>query len=76
MAQVTIYMDNNLEQKIKQMAKDAGVSISKFISNTLEKNTSDSWHNDTKNLKGAWDDFPNLETIRDTNFSDIKREEF
>ena len=36
MAQVTIYMDNNLEENVKKLAKSTGVSISKFISNILE----------------------------------------
>ena len=31
MAQITIYIDNNLEEKIKEVAKSTGQSISKYI---------------------------------------------
>ena len=35
MAQITIYIDNNLEEKIKEVAKNTGQSISKYISNAI-----------------------------------------
>lgn len=76
MAQVTIYMENSLEEKVKQMAKDTGVSISKFIASSLEKNLDNSWSKDVKNLQGSWGDFPSVEEIRDEQTQDIKREEF
>lgn len=75
MAQVTIYMDNNLEQKIKELSINSGVSISKFISNILEKNLNSKWSDEIKSLSGSWSDFPKLEELRDTK-EDIKREEF
>lgn len=75
MAQVTIYMDNNLEQKIKELSINSGISISKFISNILEKNLSSKWSEEIKSLSGSWSDFPTLEELRDTK-EDIKREEF
>jgi len=32
MAQVTIYMNNNIETKVKKLAKEMNISISKYIS--------------------------------------------
>jgi metal-responsive CopG/Arc/MetJ family transcriptional regulator len=75
MAQITIYIDNNLEEKIKEVAKSTGQSISKYISNAIEQKLNNSWNEDIKNLSGSWSDFPTLEEIRN-NTIDIKREEF
>jgi hypothetical protein len=36
MAQVTIYIANNLESQIKAMASSLNISISKYISTILE----------------------------------------
>lgn len=75
MAQITIYIDNNLEEKIKEVAKSTGQSISKYISNAIEQKLNNSWNEDIKNLSGSWSDFPALEEIRN-NTIEIKREEF
>lgn len=66
MAQITIYIDNNLEEK----TKSTGQSISKYILNTIEQKLNNSWNEDIKNLSGSWSDFPTLEEIR-SNTNDI-----
>jgi len=76
MAQVTIYIDNNLEENIKRLAKNTGESISKFISKILEQNISSNWDNEIKDLAGSWSDFPTIEDIKNTQAKDTKREEF
>lgn len=75
MAQVTIYLDNSLEVKIKEIAKQSGLSISKFISKTLEQNIKSSWDNDVKKLSGSWNDFCSIEKIQNTT-PDVPRESF
>ncbi len=76
MAQVTIYMDNNLETKVKEVANSLNLSISKFISSLLEKNIQNEWNENIKNLSGSWSDFPTLDEIRESKVDDVKREEF
>jgi len=76
MAQVTIYIDNNLEENIKKLAKNTGESISKFISKILEQNISSRWDSDIKNLSGSWSDFPTIEYTENIQVKDTKREEF
>mgnify|MGYP005865868015 CR=1 FL=1 len=75
MAQVTIYMDSSLEAKIKEVAKQSGLSISKFIAKTLEQKVQNSWDDDIQNLSGSWSDFCTLEEIR-SNTPDKARELF
>ncbi len=70
MAQITIYIDNNLEEKIKEVAKNTGQSISKYISNAIEQKLNNSWNEDVKTLSGSWSDFPTLKEIR-SNTKDI-----
>ena len=77
MAQVTIYMDNNLEENVKKLAKSTGVSISKFISNILEQKVSSSWDDSVRKLSGSWsDDTAFSEYLRSHKTPDIKREVF
>lgn len=73
MAQVTIYMDYQLEQKIKNRAKQTSTSISKLISSILQKSLDDSWSSQTKELCGTWDD---IQPLENTTTKDIKRDPF
>ncbi len=76
MAQVTIYMDNNLEEKVKRLAKSTGISISKFISNILEQKVKTSWDDSVRELSGSWsDDAAFDEDIKSYKTVDAKREE-
>jgi len=77
MAQVTIYMNNNIEQKVKKLAKSMNISISKYISTILEQKTADSWDSSTKELSGAWSDFSTISEIRSNEkVKDVQREVF
>lgn len=69
MAQVTIYINNELESKIKNKALSLNISISKFIAKILEQKIDNEWNADVKELAGSWKDFPELKEIE-------KREEF
>ena len=77
MAQVTIYIPNDLESKIKEKASALNLSISKFISTLLEQKVQNEWSPSSRKLAGAWDDdFPTLEKIRADQGEDVPREAF
>ena len=76
MAQVTIYIPNDLESQIKVMASSLNISISKFISTILEQKVKNEWSSGSRKLAGAWDDFPTLQEIRANQGHDVQREEF
>lgn len=68
-------MNNNIESKVKKLAKPMNMSISKYITNILEQKTIDTCDNDIKSLSGTWSDFPSIEEIRkDSHVADAKRE--
>ena len=75
MAKITIYINSELESKVKKIANSLNISISKYISTIVEKNIEDSWNPKVKKLAGSWSDFPTIEEIRDSSAKDIKREE-
>lgn len=75
MAQITIYINNELESKVKKIANSLNISISKYISTIVEKNIQDSWNPKVKKLAGSWSDFPTIDEIRSNSAKDIKREE-
>lgn len=74
MGQVTIYLNNDLEKKIKKMAQLTNVSISKYIASMLEQKISDEWSPNVKAMAGSWSDFPEPEALRKESAADIKRE--
>ncbi len=76
MAQITIYINNDLESKVKEIAHSQEISISKYISTVIEKNINNNWNPNIKKLAGSWSDFPTIEEIRNSNAEDVKREEF
>jgi len=76
MAQVTIYIPNDLETQIKAMASSLNISISKFIATTLEQKVKNEWSSSSRELAGSWDDFPSLEEIRANQGKDTEREAF
>ena len=76
MGQVTIYVDDELETKLKTEAKAAGVSVSRWVAEIIQKQTENHWPDSVKALSGAWKDFPNLDDIRTTKANDVPRETF
>ncbi len=76
MGQVTIYIDDKLESKLKTEAKAAGVSVSRWVSQLIQQQTENHWPDSVKSLSGAWQDFPDLDELRATTAKDVQRESF
>ena len=54
MGQVTIYLDNETEQKMLSMIKKSGISKSRWIAEIIKKKTTDTWPEHIVQLAGAW----------------------
>ena len=76
MAQITIYITNDLESKVKEIASSLDTSVSKYIATIIEKNINNNWNPKVKKLAGSWSDFPTIEEIRKESADDVKRETF
>ncbi len=75
MGQITIYLENEIENKLKTAAKTSELSVSKWIANIIKEKISTKWPQDVVNLAGSWkEDFPSLEEIRSSQAVDTSRE--
>ena len=75
MGQVTIYLENEIENKLKTAAKTSNLSVSKWVANIIREKISTEWPQDVVKLAGSWkENFPSLEEIRSTQGVDAKRE--
>jgi len=73
MGQITIYLENGLEEKMKAVAKSEHLSQSKWIADLIRNKLCDKWPSEVAELAGSWRDFPTAEEIRGSLGEDIKR---
>jgi len=76
MGQVTIYLDDEIESKMRASVKAMNLSQSKWIANLIKEKVTDEWPESVRKLAGSWKDFPSAEEIRQTMGKNILREEF
>jgi hypothetical protein len=76
MAQVTIYLEDEIEEKMAAAAKSAHLSKSKWIAVLINEKVANVWPESIVALAGAWDDFPSIEEVRSNLGHDVAREDF
>lgn len=74
MAQVTIYLDEETEERMDRAARDAGLSRSRWVANLIREKTTSEWPESLRRLIGGWKDFPEVEEIREGLGEDLPRE--
>jgi predicted transcriptional regulator len=74
MAQVTIYLDDETERRMKCAAEEAGVSRSRWVAEAIREKTAAEWPLAVRRLAGAWEDFPEVEELRAGLGEDARRE--
>ena len=75
MGQVTIYLEDEIEAKMRSAAKSMKVSQSKWVANIIKEKVMDEWPPSVSNLAGAWRYLPTLEEIRNFQNEDVTRED-
>ena len=76
MGQVTIYLDDETETRMKEAAKASGVAVSRWVSELVREKTATEWPEAVRQLAGAWPDFLDAETLRSAQGQDVAREPF
>ncbi len=76
MGQVTIYLEDEIENKMTKAAKSAHLSKSKWIAKLISEKVANEWPQSVVDLAGSWDDFPSIKEARKNAGIDAKREEF
>lgn len=74
MAQVTIYLDDELLTRTRAAAEAAGLSVSSWLAGLVRDRTRSAWPEDIAALAGAWRDLPMAEEIRVAQVQDLPRE--
>ena len=74
MAQITIYLDKETEEKMRAYVRAKKISQSQWVSNLIREKLQNDWPDHIAALNGAWKDFPSLEEIRGESLKDAERE--
>lgn len=74
MAQVTIYLDDEHEKKLREAARDAGVPVSRWIAGLIERHTRTQWPESVRESAGNWPDAPEPTELRNGVGHDVPRE--
>ncbi|MFA7567278.1 MAG: hypothetical protein WCY01_09655 [Alkalispirochaeta sp.] len=74
MAQITIYLDNKNEERLRKAAEEAGMSVSRWVAALIEEHTRVQWPAEVRESAGSWPDAPNSETLRKNMGTDVPRE--
>ena len=73
MGQVTIYLDEETEEKARAAARADGVSLSKWVAERIQQGARAEWPAFVRELAGAWADLPSAEQIRKAHGKDVAR---
>jgi predicted transcriptional regulator len=74
MAQLTLYLDDELETRLRAAARAANLSQSRWVANLIAEKLNDEWPASVVALAGAWSDFPEANELRSGLSEDAARE--
>ena len=74
MGQITIYLDDDTEQRLRSAAEGEGVPVSRWIGRLIREEMRTEWPPSVRKLTGAWPDFPEAEEVREGPGEDMPRE--
>jgi hypothetical protein len=74
MAQITIYLDDELIQQVKQSAAAAKVSQSQWIADLIRQHCHNDWPPAVREMAGTWQVFPQQDELRAEQGQDTPRE--
>ncbi len=74
MAQLTLYLDDETESRLKETANSAGMSLSRWVANLIREKIASEWPVSVIELAGAWADLPTAEELRRDVPEDLPRE--
>jgi hypothetical protein len=65
MGQITIYIDDVLEARLRSAAENEKISKSRWVTKLIKERLRDEWPEEVRQLAGAWTDFPEAAELRD-----------
>lgn len=76
MAQLTIYLPDEVEKKARRAAKTAGKSVSRWIAEEVTRSVDGQWSDGFLKAAGAFPDFPSVDELRKGYGPESPREPF
>jgi hypothetical protein len=73
-ARITVYLEDNIAEKLRSLAESSGVSVSNLVADLIHTKIANKWPESITQLAGAWPDFPSLNEIRQEDPKDAPRE--
>jgi hypothetical protein len=73
MGQVTIYLDDETEEKARAAARSERMPFSRWVAQRIQRRARAEWPEAVRALAGAWPDLPTAERIRKSKAKDIVR---
>lgn len=74
MGQITIYLDDQNERRLRNAAEAAGMPVSRWVASLIEQRGLTEWPESLQRLAGSWADFPEPEELRAGPAADLPRE--
>ena len=74
MAQVTIYLPDELEARARKVAKSEGTSVGRWIAERVAEKVGNTWPPEVLAAIGSFPDFPEIRKIRQGYGVDTPRE--
>ena len=74
MANLTIYLPDEIEREVRKAATESNVSVSKWVADRLSKSVESALPAEFLALSGAFPDFPDAEELRRGYGEDVVRE--
>lgn len=74
MAQITLYIDDALQSRLKASAARHQLSQSQFVAQLIRQAVDDEWPQDVLALAGSLPAFPDAESLRAGAGADVPRE--
>ncbi|MFP5404973.1 MAG: CopG family transcriptional regulator [Gammaproteobacteria bacterium] len=73
MSQVTLYLDDETQRLMRECARAAGMSNSRWVASLIRKQALREWPASVRSLAGRFEDFPLAEAARASTGEDVER---
>lgn len=64
MSAITVYLEDAIDQRLRQAAKSEGITVSRFVARLVAERTADTWPEDILALAGTWADEDDAAPVR------------
>jgi hypothetical protein len=64
MGQITIYLDDETERKMKRIVQSKQISQSRWIAGLIKQRLREEWPESVREIPGSWKDAPSAEELR------------